>query len=312
MLTIGSLPTNAEGVSGYGIWQNRLTIPGDDQIRAYNNQSTSRSPYLCGWMETGSLGRFTEYAVDFKADIVPEYTYCSLANFFLDYSALDSQYANVHCDSISGYAGFQKKSQEDAPNAILSFWDIYCENSSGQVEKIIRPKLIFPEESGNESFGGEGTGAHHLTDYPWKAGNWYRMLLQCGVSETTKNTTIVQWACDLSTNQWTKLCEYDIGIPGVAFCGNVAVFLENFAPKTSGNIRTMEIKNVRVKREGDSVWTNIANGTFSQNYNYIGSYNYGVENDAFWMVTTGVPGMSEEKGATKLTVSGGDLSAPYA
>ena len=294
----------------YGVWKNRMPMPSASEINRYNAANPQLAPYITGWLKTGSLGRFTEYSIDFKADHVPAYTYCCLANFGLDYSRLKSQYASVYTEGPAGYGGFQKRAPSDALNSILSFWDVYCTNSSGRVVKTVRAKLIYPSSSGDDSFGGEGTGAHHLTNYDWKQGRWYRMLLQCGRT-SAGNTTIEQWVCDLSTGVWTKLCVYDLCVPDVAFYGDTAVFLEDYNALTAGNVRNMEIKNVRAKRENSTSWTSIRSGSFLQNFDHPGSYSFGTSGDTFWIVTTGISGKSSNKGQTTLTVTGGESSQPY-
>ena len=294
----------------YGVWKNRMTMPSAAETSRYNSSNPSLGPYIVGWMKTGSLERFTEYAIDFKADFASAFTYCCLANFYLDYSSLKSQYVDVYTEGPAGYAGFQRRGTSDAPNSILSFWDVYCANANGAVVKTVRAKLIYPASDGNDSFGSEGTGAHHLTDYAWKTGRWYRMLLQCGRT-SAGNTTIEQWVLDLSTGIWTKLCVYDLGVPGVAFSGDIAVFLEDYVASTSGNVRTMEIKNVRAKREDSTSWTSVRSGLFLENTGHPGSYNFGTSGDTFWIVTTGVSGKAGSRSQTTLTVTGGESSQPY-
>ena len=293
------------------IWRERIPFPSESEIEKYNEISSSRSPYIVGWMTTEHIGRYTEYSIDFKADMVPPFTYCSWANFHLDYSALKSRYASWSYEGIGGYAGLQQRTASQRANSILSFWDVYCRNEKGEIVNVIRAKLVYPEPGTDESFSGEGEGAHHLTDYPWKPGQWYRMLLQCSRSDSTGNTTIQQWICDLSSNSWTKLCEYDLGVPNVAFIRDNAVFLENFNPSTSGDVRTMEVRNARAKAENSTRWISIRSATFQQNYRLPGSYNFGIDGDTFWMITTGISGITGWKEPTSLTVSGGASETPY-
>ena len=108
--------------------------------------------------------------------------------------------------------------------------------------------------------------------------------------------------CELPGGTETELCEYDLGAPGVAFKGDIAVFLENYDNSSSGEVRVMEIKNIKIKPENGSKWTAILDGVFSQNYEYTGSYNYGSSKDTFWIITSGVPGKSRPKRNMHLTV----------
>ena len=278
-------------------WQAMMAFPDVSEISQYNRIAVKRSPYLAAWMKTGSK-TFSGYTVDFRAEFQPNGTYCCLGNFDLDYSALKKTYKsyNTEYQGVGGYAGLQRLYNGEL-KSILSFWDIQCTDKSGK-KKTIRAKLVYPSHTDNDSFSGEGTGAHCLVDYPWKPGKWYQMQLLCGKSDTTGNTTIEQWIQDLSTSMWTKLCVYDLGVPNVSFKGDVCVFLENFVPEYAGEIRTMECRNFAVYR---NKWTSIKTGVvYSDNPSkYQGSYAYKADGDTLCMITTGVAGKAPA--AKKLT-----------
>ena len=234
------------------IWEERLELPTADEIEACNSTSTQRSPYIAGWLKNDKVTRFTQSCADIKADYLPFATYLSPVNLTMDYSSLKDQYINVwNEDGIGMYAGLQRREAGKTSVGIMAFWDIYCEDENGNVTTFT-PERIYPESVEDASFGGEGEGAHTLIDYDWKPGKWYRMLIQCGTSETTGNTTVEQWVQDMETEEWISLNE----------------------------------------------------GLFLQNFDYPGSYNYGTDEDTFWIITTGVKGksggISEEK---KLTVT---------
>lgn len=158
-------------------WTELIDFPSAGEIADYNRMSKDCAPYVVGWMKTGGMGRYTQFAIDFKADYVPYYTYCSLANFDLDYLSLNRQYVRVHTDGhICGYAGFQFRGPGKSPAGVLSFWEIKCEDKNGKVTKI-NPTRVYPEPDENMTFDGEGEGVHCLKDYKWSPGKWYRMLL---------------------------------------------------------------------------------------------------------------------------------------
>lgn len=294
------------------MWVTRMNIPNSNEIANYNRISTSRSPYIVGWLKTGGMGRFTQFAIDFKADFLPEYTYCSLCNFYLDYSSLSNTYSKIYSQvGLSGYAGFQRGDSVESKVGILSFWNTYCEDENGNKIKI-KPIRVYPENDDNNEFSGEGEGVHCLAKYEWEQGKWYRMLLQCGISETTSNTTVEQWVQNLETKNWVLLSKYDIGIKNVAFINDSAVFLENFNSKTSGEIRTMEVKNIRICLEGSEKWTSIRSANFCENYDYPGSYKYGTDTESFWIITTGISnkaGMNND--LIELKVSEGENTSPF-
>ena len=89
-------------------WAKVYTLPSRAKIAAYTNPTKCRSPYIAGWFNLPAEVRYTEYAVDFKADYLPKGTYCCLGNWVMDYSSLEARYKKAGTEyGISGYAGFQ-------------------------------------------------------------------------------------------------------------------------------------------------------------------------------------------------------------
>lgn len=292
-------------------WESIFVNPSNEEIRSYNENATRRSPYIYGWFTLPEDTRYTEYMIDFKAEHLPKGTYCSLGNWYMDYSYLEKQYESVRVESsIHAYAGFQN-TDKDEKVAIMSFWDVFCKDYSGN-ETILRPTRTYPlETDGSEDFTGEGTGTHCIVPYEWKAGKWYRMHLVSFPSQQTGNTVVEQWVCDLETGEYTILCGYDTGVPNSAFKGSIAVFLENYLPEYAGDIRSMEIKNARYLEEATGKWVALTDayvGSDSGLPNYEGSYDFGVSNGNLWMITSGVGGdwFNDGRGkkATTLNISG--------
>lgn len=274
-------------------WQDYFEIPDTGEINAHNETSNLRSPYLSGWLMIPKETRYTEYCIDFRADHLPRGTYCCLGNWTMDYSYLDSIYEKVETEygSVHAYAGFQRVQNGDM-KAIMSFWDIFCTDAAGN-QTTIRAEQIYPETDNAEGFTGEGTGAHVLVPYEWEAGHWYRMHLRCYTSETTGNTVVEQWVCDLETEEYTLLSAYDTGVKNSAFKGETAIFLENYLPQWSGNLRSMEVKNAMYLDEATNNWYAIDEIYLSSNGglpNYEGSYNFGVDEKGVYMITSGVGG----------------------
>ncbi len=280
-------------------WQSIMTFPTVSEITEYDRASRQRSPYICCWLDTSMCDRYVKYTVDFKADHLPEATYCCLANFFLDYSSLYEKYSEVivgeegattgYQDMIGGYAGFQ-----DSPrgrHAIMSMWDVYGIDAAGN-KTLFRARTIYPEENGERQFDGEGTGAQYFPGYEWEAGRWYRMDLRCVDSPETGTTTIEQKVIDLETEDSKLLCIYDLKAANVSFFNNIAVFLECFDPSLSGEVRSLEIRNARITDKNGQEHL-LTNGYISQQYDYSGSYRYGTDGDTFYMITTGVNGKAE-------------------
>ena len=314
-LTISDQSIN--GKSTY--WNSKFSFPTQEQIDAHNAVSTIRSPYIAGWMQLPKNVKFTEYSVDFKADAAPDGTYCCIANWTMDLSELKRTHSNVHTEynGVSAYAGFQNTTTEKDFVTIMSFWDIYATTPQGE-DTTIRASVIYPSTDAEEAFGGEGTGAKCILPYPWKEGCWYRMLIQSSIDDTTGTTIVSQWVCDLATDEWTLMCQYDTHLPNSCFVGNVAYFLENYIPKHSGDIRTMELKNIRYKDASTGKWKDankvimLPNGGYPA---YDGSYAYGSFDDRFWMITSGVGGDWYGNGIGQkqkaYTVNNTESGAPY-
>ena len=282
-------------------WSEYLSFPTREEIEAYNYTSTARSPYLGGWLDTKNQN-YTTYIIQCKADYIPGGTYCCFANFDLTYPVLEKNYKNVHTDynGVAGYAGLQQQ-LDGSTNSILSLWYIFFTDENGHEHKL-RPTRLLPPEDGKEGFSGEGTGSQSLVPFTWKAGVWYEMLLELVDSPETGNSILQQWVRDLKSDRYTLQSRYDMGCPNVCFSGNIAVFLENYYPQTSGEIRTMECRNARiVTAEGQMVY--LTDARFEQSYNYPGSYNYGADGSIFYMITTGVPNQGVNPGPLQLHVS---------
>ena len=292
-------------------WSALMKFPSKEEIAAFNKTSKNRSPYISVWMDTSRVGKFCDISVDFKADYLPSGTYCSLADFYMDYPSLNAKYQKVTTNGhVSGYAGFQRL--DDDPKhyvSILSFWDLYCYDASGR-QTTISPWLIYPKNEKESRFGGEGTGTHFLRDYPWEAEHWYRFLIQCGQNKATGNTSVEYWVMALESKAWTKLCEFDVGTTDCEFTGNVGVFLENFQPSSAGDIRTLEFCNFRVcNLEGN--WVPIESAYFEENYHYPGSYQYGSDGKCFWIITSGIPNLAPKQDGVTLTVKNSESGSPF-
>lgn len=274
-------------------WPSRLPFPSGAEIAETNRTATVRSPYIYGWEDIGAKQRYTEIAADFKADYVPKATYCALFNLKVDISPLKKKYKNIRneYEALNLYAGFQRRWNENV--TIMSMWDTYYEDQKG-VRHTLRAKALYPEKPiiGNGAFTGEGEGTQMLMPFEWQAGRWYRMLLQCKRGENG-TTHIEQWVCDLETNEWTMTAKIDTGIKDTCFVGNNCFFLENFDPKYAGEIRAMEVKNVRVRDSKSGKWKAVKSAFIGSNGglpHYNGSYAYGADRSSFWMITSGVGG----------------------
>lgn len=306
--------------SDFKNWQEIMKFPSIVEIEKYNNFCTERSPYLEAWFDTEDS--FTQFSIDFKADYVPSATYCSPVNFHIDYSSLLEKYDTIDNGRyISGYGGLQRQIDGTKFNSILSLWDVYCKKKSGGTDTI-RASLFKPVGAESVIFNHEGNGVSYRPSYPWEPRKWYRMLIQLGISETTGNTTLTQWLGDITEKKWHQLCVFDLGAPGLKFKNKTAVFLENFdpidpkdpRPRTAGEIRTLEFKNVKVYSNNKQRWISIYSAYFcndeGDSTKKSGSYQYGADYDTFWMITTGVPDCASPQAPASLEVHKSEIGSP--
>ncbi|MBR2889330.1 MAG: DUF3472 domain-containing protein [Oscillospiraceae bacterium] len=277
-------------------WEALFPIPSPGEIRAYRNPQKRRSPYLCGYLQVPRNVRYTEYQVDFRAGHLPRGTYCCLGCWAMDLSGLRRHYRSVPDMYTSAYAGFQRI-DDGRTVSIMSFWDISCTDRSGR-QITLRPKILYPDtQIGGGEFWGEGTGARCTAPYEWEAGHWYRMHLRCVNPPDVGTTYVEQWVRDLETGEKRLLCCYDTLIPNSAFLGNAAIFLENYLWETAGQVRSMEVRNPMYRREDTGKWHRITQVLLDPQDGpdhgldpYIGSYDFGIQEDRIWMITCGAGG----------------------
>ena len=275
-------------------WGALTTLPTRSEIDAANATASLRSPYMAVWLTIPDGTRYKEYTIDFKADYFPVGSYYSLGNWYMDFPELEQQYTQIVSDSggIQGYAGFQNINSGEHMG-IMSFWDLHCTDAAGNVTTL-RPTVIYPENPyQSEEFGGEGVGAKCLDPYPWEENHWYRFHIRCTDNAVTGTTEVEFWVCDLEQGEYTLICAYDMGTGNAAFQGSIAIFLENYLPSTAGEIRTLEVCNPQYLDEATGQWCAITEGYMiptgdGMGMSYTGSYDYGMEVNRLWIMTTGV------------------------
>ena len=268
-------------------WDRHMNLP---SARSQEQcPATERSPYIAAWPSFGGSGGFSDFAVDFRADHLPRGTYLSVCNLDVNTSALEKVYASVTRDywGVGAYCGFQRI-EDGSCVAIMSVWNTYCRDKSGAVTTI-RATGTWPENGpfnrceGGDTITGEGNFVQCLVPVTWEEGKAYRALIQLHGRE------LALWRMDLATGAWEKLIAYDVGYDG-AFISNTCCFLEDFSQSSHGALRSMVLWNIRALDHISGKWEGARRLTVSQNYDHPGSYNYGMEGNAFWAITTGVTG----------------------
>ena len=275
-------------------WGSLMKLPTEEQLKSYNG--SKRSAYISFYPEFSRRG-YTEYAIDFRSDHQPVGTYYSPISWWMNLDNLRKQYVDVWADygSLGGaYCGLQV--WEDGTRAvIMSVWDIFCRDKSGNVTRIM-PEVVYPEylPRNTHEKSGEGSFAQGIYPYDWKAGKDYRFLLQTFEGDNG-NIFLALWIQDLDTGVWTKLFVFDYGTPDT-WIDSTAGFLENYVISAGGDVRTLEFWNVRAKMKNSGKWENaetvhvFLNGS-AGNLELQGSYNFGQDDYSCWIITSGIPNL---------------------
>lgn len=294
-------------------WDREFDLPTAEEIASC--QTALRVPSINSWLQIGSTTRYSAYSVDVKADYLPRATYLCVPEFYMDLSSLKKEYVSVTQGGISGYAGLQHTSAGKYIS-ILSFWDILCTDAEGNTTTIRAKRTYCAEKTDNDSFGNEGTGAHTIIPYDWQAGRWYRMVLLCGTSKETGNTTVEQWFMDLATGEWHHACTYDTGIKDSCFIGDACLFLENYDRTYAGEIRSMEATNIRIRTVEDGQWHDVTSvhsilpsGVNSASAGPV-SWQGGADTNSFYIISTGVEGKGAGVTSETLTIRNTDSRDP--
>lgn len=257
----------------------------------YRNRTQRRSAYVCGWLDIPESTRYTEYMVDLKADYLPRGTYCCLGNWRMDLTGLSHKHRVIRPAKaeLHAYAGLQRLA-DGRPVSIMSFWDMECTDFFGRKSVRHATRLYPAEVLFGGRFWGEGEGERSLVPFYWKAKQWYRMHLKCSPGQDEETTIVEQWILDPQTGLSTLLTRYSVPIPNSAFCGPIAVFLENFLPEFAGELRTMEVSNVRYLDAATRRWrpiTSVQIGALAGPEGYEGNCEFGVCGSRIWMLTCG-------------------------
>lgn len=297
-------------------WQQLMPSPSPDQIASA--RGSARSPYISIYPQFPGVDRVLEYSVDLHTDHQPNGTYLCPLNWWMDVSALEKRYVSVYNDYTGipgGYCGFQTLG-DGSRVFIMTVWSTFCQDAAGNVT-IFTPEVIYPEGQGRQNQNNaEGSFTQCILPYDWHAGRDYRVLLQASQSDITGNVVLTSYVCDLLKNEWTMLVSFDTGVAGVCM-NSVGGFLENFVTEYAGEVRSMELSNVRARSADTYQWVSansvqfLLNGSVSQ-MDYSGSAAFGTDGCSIWAITSGVGGLCRTSSdATSYPLSPGDSSDPY-
>ena len=282
-------------------WKKDMCFPTARQIA--EARGAARAPYIGYTTPIPGVDSITEYAVDFWIDDLDNGTYFSALSWWMDVSGLEKRYAslsNEYTSPGSGYCGFQRWGGGETA-VIMSVWDIFCKDEAGR-RTVIRAKELYPGKA-NSCQGSEGSFQQFLVQYPWQPQRPYRLLMRQSASKDTGNSVLTMWVCDLVTMAWNKLAAFDLGYRSAGMhAWSVGGFLENYEPDYAGSVRNVCFANVRGRDAATGRWIAAKNTKFHINNSvpaigssnrYHGSCRFGADDAAFWIVTSGVPGLCE-------------------
>ena len=297
-------------------WEEIMRMPSEEQIRAV--RGVGRSPYIALHYGFSGLGRALEYCVDLHADHQPKGTYFCPFNWWLDVSALETVYESVYNDFTGvpgGYCGFQVLA-DGSHVFIMTEWSAFCRDHDGKVT-VFTPQVLYPEGQGEgNGDDSEGTFTHCIVPFDWRAGRDYRVLLQQRRSETTGNAVFTVYVCDLAVGEWHLLVSIDAGIPDV-YIRSIGGFSENFLMEYTGEVRTVELSNLRARSAETYQWVSASSARFMLNgsvssFNYIGSAAFGTDGSSIWAITSGVSGLCPDPPAdAEYPLAPGSSADPY-
>ena len=278
-------------------WNTVFQMPTQQQIRSYQRTSTHRSPYIAVYMSVPESMRYQEYTADFRTLHQPAGTYCSLGCWDMDYASV--QPICKPEEWVAAYAGFQVRENGET-NSIMSVWDRVVQLAPDRKE-LVSAKRLYPEQVINGGrFEGEGEGERCSASFFWEKDHWYRMHLK--VIHAQDTTMLEQGVWDLETMTYTLLCWFDLKLPNLTFKGTMCAFLENFLLETSGEVRSMQLRNARYLPVGSTQWQAIRQAQVCSAGGlpaYEGSYDFGSDREGLWMITSGVGGDWYQNGKGK-------------
>lgn len=243
-----------------------------DRLMAHNIYSDPQLP-------ANSRG-FNGFIIDFKADNAAEGTYWALCNWAMDTTCLNGKYNNIN--NGGAYCGLQ--SRRDGKKAIMSFWNIECDND------VITPTLVYPVRDGNTYFSNEGSGANFITDFEWKEGKWYRMFIECYDDPESNHTFVDMWVLEIETGIYTRICCYDTKLEHSYFTGGMSQFMENYDYNSATKVRSFQYANLQVRDVDSNEWTTITDSRLRIDTwwgNKKGDFEFGSTSTNLWGITCG-------------------------
>ena len=300
-------------------WDEIMADPTDAQKAEASN--TGRSPYVVYYPQFEDVSGITDYSIDFSIDETSKGTYFSTLTAYVDTAELEQNGLKLqenYGDPACLYCGFQQTENGKA-SIIMSIWDVSGKDEQGNsCTYSAKPLFSYDKNAIKSITDGEGSYQQFLMEYPWKAQHPYRMTMQLGKNEANGNATLTMQICDLTTQEWTKLVTWDLGYSSQNIkTKNLSGFLENYLVQYNGDRRSANFSNIRARDAKDQEWKAVDTVKFTVNnsqdeFDYVGSYKFGADDNSFWAVTSGVKDLCESsKSESEYTVKNASADSPY-
>lgn len=185
------------------------------------------------------------------------------------------------CGFNCGYFGIQEIGKRKL--VLFSLWDSGGgKNQQQDVEEERRVKVLYSNPQGKTSrFGGEGSGAKTMLDYPWKTGCTYRFLVTHRLE--SDGAVYTGWFRGPEDRQWTRMATCKTPTKFKSMKGFYC-FVEDFIRngETGQHVRKVYYPNPwLMTRDGDWLQVKTVNNTIANDY--FQNAHGGKEKDRFYL-----------------------------
>ena len=246
-----------------------------------------------------------QYSIDVSVDSMDRGTYLAVLSAEMDTSHLRDRgmtFSQNYGAVADTYCGFQYW-EDGRTGIIMTVWDVKGKDKDGK-EKLIKATPLYVAENGrlkalDDGDSGEGDFQQFMIEYPWKEKHPYRMQVEMGKNDSNGNGTLTLQVCDLISQETKKLITWDLGYPsdGLDTC-QMNGFLENYLTSTKNAVRSVNLSNIRGREADTGEIENakylkfLVNHSLDQ-FNYVGSYQFGADESSYYAITSGVDGLCE-------------------
>lgn len=199
----------------------------------------------------------------------------------------------------TGYAGFQCVDGRHV--LLMSLWDL---------DDGTEPIIEWVKDGHSGRFGGEGTGAQLLTEYPWKEKTWYTMRIQTWAAD--EKTYYEQWIRE-EEGEWIRTGLLSYPSIGPRFSGT-SMFQEDFTYNNAS--RSCRIRNAYGRYYGTTSWDSwdrylVSNTYFAAHPSDWNHVFWNIDYNADWDIDVNLGYVWLQSGGGQFTSSGKRIPITY-